>query len=558
MPPSVSLQRPPHVINIRRVVCAVMEQRPHWWQTGVIYQVYPRSFADANGDGVGDLPGICGRLDYLAWLGVDAIWISPFYRSPMADFGYDVADHTDVDPLFGALADFDTLLAEAHRRGIRVIVDFVPNHTSDQHPWFVASRSSRDDPGRDWYVWRDAGPVGGPPNNWISMFGGSAWQWDTRTGQYYLHSFLKRQPDLNWRNPQVRAGMHDVLRFWLNRGVDGFRIDTVQFVAKDPDFRDNPPNPDPERLAHLGEWRHQLHVYDHGHPDMHAIYRDIRRLLDSYPGHRVSIGELHHPDFEVWAGFYGEELDEIHLPFNFHLIHARWDAATVREIVAGVIGALPPGAWANWVLGNHDQPRLASRIGRAQAPVAMTLLLTLPGEPTIYYGDELGIENGIIAPDRTQDPWGLVEPAQSRDPERTPMEWDGSANAGFCPPGVEPWLPLAPRWQERNVATQQADPGSLLNLTRRLLTLRRQHPALAFGSYIPIDSTPRDVFAFQRQADGAADLLVALNLGAAREMVSAGRSVRVLVSSDPRRDDSELGETFDLQPNEALIAELSP
>ncbi len=358
---------------------------PKWWQTGVVYQVYPRSFADASGDGIGDLPGITARLDYLQWLGVDAIWIAPFYRSPMADFGYDVADYTDVDPLFGTLADFDRLLAEAHRREIRVIVDYVPNHTSDRHPWFIESRSSRQSPMRDWYYWRDGRGDGSLPNNWVSMFGGPAWEWDERTDQYYLHTFLREQPDLNWRNPATKVAMFDVARFWLDRGVDGFRIDVAPIVMKDPQMRDNPPNPDWTPDHRMGTWGAQLHLHDLAHPDMHGLYRDFRRLLDSYPGDRTSIGELHHPEFERWAAYYGTEQDEIHVPFNFHLIFAPWTSAAVRYAVEGVEGALPPGAFASWVLGNHDQPRFASphRAGREQARVGMLLLLTLRGTPTL-------------------------------------------------------------------------------------------------------------------------------------------------------------------------------
>lgn len=529
---------------------------PRWWQTGATYQVYPRSFADANDDGVGDLLGIVSRLDYLAWLGVDAIWVSPFYRSPMADFGYDIADHTDVDPLFGSIEDFDTLLAGAHSRGIRVIIDFVPNHTSDEHPWFIASRSSAGDPKRDWYVWRVPSPGGGPPNNWLSMFGGSAWELDAATGQYYLHSFLRKQPDLNWRNPEVRAAMLDVLRFWLDRGVDGFRIDVANFVAKDPELRDNPPHPDPRQLAHLGQWSQQLHLHDHGHPDFHAIYRDIRRLVDSYPGERVTIGELHHPDLDVWAGYYGEDLDEIHMPFNFHLLHARWSAETVQAVVNGVIAAVPPGAWANWVLGNHDQPRIASRLGRAQAGVAMTLLLTLPGAPTIYYGDELGMVNGVIPPERAQDPWGITEPAQSRDPERTPMEWDGSPNAGFCAADIEPWLPLAPGWQDRHVAAQREDNASLLHLTRRLLALRRANPALAAGRYVPLEEAQDGVLAYLRHAEEAPDVLVALNMTAESRLMICDRPVTLLLASDPARTSPDLGKAFEMGPHEAVVATL--
>jgi alpha-glucosidase len=533
-----------------------------WWQTGVVYQVYPRSFGDANGDGVGDLEGIRRHLDYLAWLGIDAVWISPFYRSPMKDFGYDVADYTDVDPLFGDLAAFDRLLADAHARGLRVIVDFVPNHTSDQHAWFTESRSSRTNSKRDWYVWRDPKPDGSPPNNWISVFGGSAWAWDDATGQFYLHSFLAEQPDLDWRNPEVKAAMFEVLRFWLDRGVDGFRIDVAQFVAKDPLLRDNPPNTDPELMAFMGAWRRQLHLYDHGHPDLHAIYREFRALLDSYPGDRVSIGEMHHEQFDVWAGFYGQNLDEIHLPFNFHLLFAKWEAARVRYVVDAIEAAVPDGAAPNWVLGNHDQPRLASRIGEGQTRVAMVLLLTLRGTLTIYYGDELGLPNAEIAPDQVRDPWGLVEPGQGRDPGRSPMPWDGSPNAGFTAPNAVPWLPLAPGHETRNVAAQREDPASLLELTRRLIRLRRDHPALAGGVHRTIRETPEGTFCFVRSVDGRDEgwaVLVALNLtGEARRVELDRGTGRVLEATHSDRLGTSVEcAALELRPDEGLVVELA-
>jgi glycosidase len=328
-----------------------------WWQRGVIYQVYPRSFCDSTGNGVGDLPGITSKLDYLAdTLGVDAIWLSPFYRSPMADFGYDVADYTAVDPLFGTLADMDQLLAKAHQRDLRVIVDLVPNHTSDQHPWFIESRSARDNPKRDWYVWADARADGSPPNNWLSVFGGEAWEWDTATGQYYLHSFLKEQPDLNWRNPEAREAVFEVVRFWLERGVDGFRIDVAHYIMKDPEMRDNPPNWDLNLAIHrsLGAYDSQIHLYDKGHADVHHVYRELRRLLDSYSAERprMSIGEVHLFDWQEWASYYGQDLDELHMPFNFHLLKVLWQVPAIRETVAGVEAAVPPGGWPNYVLGN--------------------------------------------------------------------------------------------------------------------------------------------------------------------------------------------------------------
>ena len=529
---------------------------PKWWQTGVVYQVYPRSFADSNGDGIGDLAGITSRLGYLEWLGVDAIWIAPFYPSPMADFGYDVADYTGVDPLFGSLADFDELLAAAHARRIRVVVDYVPNHTSDRHPWFVESRSSRSNARRDWYVWRPSADRGGPPNNWVSMFGGPAWEWDAATGEFYLHIFLKEQPDLNWRNPAVKEAMFDVARFWLDRGVDGFRIDVAPMVMKDPALRDNPPNPDWTPDHRMGTWGTQVHVNDHAHADMHGLYRELRRLLDSYPGDRTSIGELHHPDFDRWAAYYGEDQDEIHVPFNFHLIHAEWTADAVRHAVEGVQGALPRGAYASWVLGNHDQHRFASahRAGRSQAAAGMLLLLTLRGTPTIYYGEEIGMVDVPVPTDEARDPLERREPGRGRDPERSPMQWDASPNAGFCPPGVEPWLPVAPDATHVNVAAQRGDPGSLLNLTRRLLRLRREDRALAHGDYESFGPTPEGTFAFHR-VDGDRRLSVVLNLTATERRVPAAGPGRVLIGTDPGRDGAPVGEEVALAPDEAIVVE---
>jgi alpha-glucosidase len=534
-----------------------VEREPRWWQTGAVYQIYPRSFADANGDGTGDLRGITGRLDYLAWLGVDAIWISPFYPSPMLDFGYDVADYTNVDPLFGTMADFDELLSGAHDRGIRVVVDYVPNHTSTQHPWFIESRSSRDNPKRDWYFWRDPKPDGSPPNNWISMFAGPAWEWDEATRQSYLHTFLPEQADLNWRNPQVREAMFDVARFWLDRGVDGFRIDVAPLVMKDPLLRDNPENPESDwQRSRLGSWLKQLHVNDLNHPDMHPLYRDFRRLLESYPGERVSIGELHHPDFERWAAYYGEEQDEIHVPFNFHVINSPWTADAVRRAVEGVQGALPAGAWASWVLGNHDQPRFASpeRAGRDQAKVGMLMLLTLRGTPTIYYGEEIGMVDVPVATADARDPLELREPGRGRDPARSPMQWDASPNAGFTSADATPWLPIAPDAAEVNVAGQAEDPDSILTLTRDLLRLRREHPVLHRGDFERFGQTPDGVFGFRRFGPEGM-LTVSLNLTDEPRVVTDGGPGRVLVGTHRERDGVEVGRAVDLRPNEALVVE---
>ena len=478
-----------------------------WWESAVIYQIYPRSFQDSGGDGIGDLKGIIRRLDYLADLGVDALWISPIYPSPMADFGYDVADYRDIDPRFGTLADFDELLVAAHARGLKVLLDFVPNHSSDAHPWFGESRSSRDAAKRDWYIWRDPAPDGGPPNNWISDFGGPAWEWDAATGQYYYHAFLKEQPDLNWRNPDLRASMMDVLRFWFDRGVDGFRIDVLWHMVKHADFPDNPANPD--YRPDMGEMHRVLQLHSTDQPEVHDIAAEMRAVADDH-GDRVLIGEIYLPVDRLMT-YYGGDLPGVHLPFNFQLIDAPWGARILAKIIAEYEAALLPGGWPNWVLGNHDRPRIAARVGEAQARVAAMLLLTLRGTPTLYYGDEIGIADVAIPADRVEDPRELREPGigLGRDPVRTPMAWDASANGGFTT--GEPWLPLHPDWPTRNVAAERDDPASLWTLTHNLIALRRKHPALALGDWaaVPADG---DVLAYERR-HGDERLVVALNLG---------------------------------------------
>ena len=531
-----------------------------WWQTGVIYQIYPRSFQDTDGDGVGDLRGITARLDYLAGLGVDAIWISPFYPSPMKDFGYDVADYTGVDPLFGTMEDFDALLKMAHARGLRVILDFVPNHSSDEHPWFVESRSSRQNPKRDWYVWRDPASEGEDsrparerlPNNWMSHFGGPAWEWDEKTQQFHLHSFLKEQPDLNWRNPEVRAAMYGAMLFWLEKGVDGFRMDVLWLLIKDAEFRDNPPNP--EYHDGLRGFASTLPVYDADRPETHEVVAEMRELMDSYgptlpehvdvkaaestmerrsaQSHRVLIGEIYLPLPEL-VTYYGllkkreaaertapetPELNGANLPFNFHLILTQWKASAIAEIVRTYEQLLPPGGWPNYVLGNHDQPRLVSRIGVKQARAAAMLLLTLRGTPTMYYGDELGMEDVAIAPDQVRDPAEKNEPGtgRGRDPERAPMLWVNASNAGFTAPDATPWLPLEADWPTKNAAVQRTDAKSMLTLYRKLLALRRQHDTLHAGAIVDV-SAEGDVLRYRRVQlpDGeSTDFQVLLNLGA--------------------------------------------
>jgi glycosidase len=524
-----------------------------WWMTGVIYQIYPRSYQDTTGNGIGDLPGITGRLDYLAnTLGIDAIWISPFYPSPMADFGYDVSDYTDVHPLFGTLADFDELLAAAHARGIRVIVDWVPNHSSDQHPWFQAARSSRDDPKRDWYIWQDAKPDGSPPNNWLAVFGGRAWEWDEPTGQYFLHSFLKEQPDLNWRNAEVRAAMFDTVRFWLDRGVDGFRVDVAHFVMKDPAFRDNPPAPRLEGARRYSPaYETQDHVHDKAHADSHDVYREMRTILDGYPGDRFAVGEISLDDLDRWAAYYGAELDELHMAFNFTLLTTPWEARAVQRSVDAVAAVVPAGGWPNFVLGNHDTPRPRRRLGEAAARIGAMLLLTLRGTPTLYYGDELGMDDIDVPPDQMQDPYGIQVPEKARDGCRSPMLWSGEAGRGFTQPGIAPWLPFLAD-EDVSVSAELDDAGSMLNLYRGLLGLRRRVAPLRLGTYRPLADMPEQVYGYAREYQ-AEIVITLLNFSdEACDVTLTDGEHMVLLSTHLDRAGPETSR-LTLRPNEGVV-----
>ena len=518
-----------------------------WWETGVVYQIYPRSFADSDGDGVGDLAGIEARVDYLAGLGVDAIWLSPIFPSPMADFGYDVADYCDVEPMFGTLADFERLIAKVHAVGLKLLLDFVPNHSSDQHPWFVESRSSRNNPKRDWYIWRDASPNGGPPNNWISDFGGSAWEWDEATGQYYLHAFLKQQPDLNWRNPDLKAAMFDAVRFWLDRGVDGFRIDVLWHIVKADGLPDNPVNDAWVEGENERDRVHQTHSTDQ--PEAHAIAAELRALADSYGTktgqRRLLVGEIFLPNDRLARWFGPPEAPEVHLPFNFALMENRWRADVLRRVIGGYEASLPAHGWPNWVMGSHDAPRIAGRLGEAQARVAAMLLLTLRGTPTLYQGDELGIGRIAIPPDRVRDPRELRQPGirLGRDPARTPMAWDAGAGAGFTT-AEETWLPFHDDRRTRNVAVQDADPASMLSLYRRLLMLRRDSAALREGSLTLVDAD-EDVLAYERR-HGEERLLIVLNLGK-QVRASPGNGTMLLSTLMEPTDGTTL------HPNEGVI-----
>jgi alpha-glucosidase len=482
-----------------------------WWRSAVFYQIYPRSFASRRGGPTGDLAGIEAHLDHLTWLGVDAVWLSPFFPSPQADFGYDIADFCDVDPVYGDLAAFDRLLAACHERGLRLLVDFVPNHTSDQHPWFRAARSSRDDPKRDWYIWRDGSPDT-PPNNWVAAFSSvPAWTWDEATGQWYLHQFLPQQPDLNWANPEVVEAMHGVMRFWLDRGVDGFRIDVVHGIGKAPGLPDDPPE-----VAGIP------HSALNDTAETHELIRGMRRLVDAYPGDRLILGEVYLLATELVAKYYGAG-DELHLSFNFPPLYTPWKPKRWHAQIADTRQFIDArGAWPTWVLSNHDNVRHRSRYGsEARARTALFLLLGLRGSPVLYAGEELGLENAVIPPDRVVDPGG-------RDGCRAPIPWTPDPEHGWGVPDA--WLPWPPDPHERNVESLRADGSSILHLYRRLLAARKASPALQLGGYADV-LAPDGVVAWRRTADAVSDdRIVAVNMGA--EPAALDVSGVVVVASD--------------------------
>jgi alpha-glucosidase len=582
-------------ITRARIVSGPAASAGAWWTTAVFYQIYPRSFADGNGDGIGDLPGIIERLDYLAWLGIDAIWLSPHYPSPLADLGYDVSDYCGVHPDYGTLADFRALIAAAHERGIRIVIDLVLNHTSDQHPWFVASRSGRDDGKRDWYVWQD-GRDGGPPNNWMSQFGGSAWELDPSTGQYYYHAFLREQPDLNYRNPEVRAAITGVVRFWLDLGVDGFRLDAPDAAFEDATLDDHA---EPRSLSDLRRgwitagndaermeieagiatmFAHQL-----DQPEVHGLMRELRAVIDAYPG-RVLIGETDQ------VAYYGSGNDELHLAFNFPLMRSSWlNPEVVRRNLVERWASIPEGGWDGITLGNHDEPRARGRQGPeagqvddlAAARLAAALVLTLPGTPFLYYGEEIGMTDLLLDdPALFRDRWGLwlhraatdelglpasealaVAARHGRDKARTPMHWSSAPNGGFSPPGTVPWLPVNPNHAAGvNVAEQQADPGSLLEFYRRLIEVRRRHAALSRGDCTLLDAAGADYLAYLRSADGRSCLVV-LNMADRDQSVELDLpegELRLLLSSRERPPGQDARAALHLAAWEAYVAELAP
>ncbi|MFD2648753.1 alpha-amylase family glycosyl hydrolase [Devosia albogilva] len=513
-----------------------------WWRSSVAYSIFPMSFQDGNGDGIGDINGITSRLDYLGWLGVDLIWLGPLYKSPMVDAGYDIADFTAIEPVFGTMEDFDRLLAEMHRRGMKLVMDFVPNHTSDQHEWFKQSRASRDNPRRDWYVWRDGKPGGGPPNNWIDNTDKPAWEWDEATGQWYYHLFLSSQPDLNLRNPDVVEAIERGMRFWLDRGIDGFRLDSAMNLVEDIHFRDEPTDDDLDE----GPPAWMDHVFSSDRPETHELIARWRKILDEY--NAVFIGEVQAPITRMMR-YYGRKAPMLHMPFNNQVMKTEpWKARKVDASIEQFMLLLPENGWPNWVIGSHDVPRLATRLGPAQARVASLLLLTLPGTPFIYYGDELGMEASEFDPKDAVDPYEKF--GQGRDAERGPMPWSAEPHGGFTT--GTPWMTLPPNADTCNVEAQKADPRSIVHLHRRLIELRRQYLDLQGPAYETAYGN-KQVLAYYR---GKTDrFYVAANFSDTPQPAEFEGSGRILVSTLMDREEAVTG-PFGLRPNEAVLVKL--
>lgn len=502
-------------------------QGEHWYQSAVLYHIYPLSFADSDGDGFGDLPGVLSKLDYLEELGVNAVWLSPVYPSPMVDWGYDVCDYRAVDPRFGTMADLERLIGELHRRGMKLLLDFVPGHTSSRHPWFKEASSGRLNAKRDWYIWADGRPDG-PPNNWLSRFGGSAWALDPATGQYYLHTFFKEQPDLNWRNAEVRETMLEVLRFWIKKGVDGFRTDAVIGLIKDARLRDDPPNPnylpgiDPPTKA-------QRRVNSSGQEELPEVINRFCNVLGE-KGDELLLSEVYLGLPGLARLYRACQEHPLHAPFNFNLLQLDWDAGVWGSFIEEYESVLRPEDLPNWVLGNHDQPRIASRLGQERARLAALVQLTLRGLPVVYFGDELGTENAVVPPSAERDPLGQTVPGYGlgRDPERAPMAWDASPGGGFT--AGQPWLPLPLRHRTANAEAQAGDAGSTLNMYRRLIKLRRELPALAAGGFKRQPSDSEDVLIYHR-GQGPDELRVVANFADASQTAPDDKGWKLLAGT---------------------------
>jgi alpha-glucosidase len=486
--------------------------KENWANKGVVYQIYPRSFFDTNSDGIGDLRGIIRKLDYLNdgtnnSLGVNTIWFNPIYKSPQKDFGYDISDYYSIDPIFGDLQTFTRLVEELHRRKMRLIMDFVPNHTSEEHPWFLESRASKDNPKRNWYIWRDPKPDGSPPNNWLSVFGGSAWTLDKETKQYYLHTFLKTQPDLNWRNSEVKTEMIRILKFWIHRGVDGFRTDAVYHLIKDAKFRDDPPNPDYIEGQHE-PYMSLLHTYSSGQKELYETANALCQVLGAHE-EKFMVSEAY-LDIPAMEKMYDACENNLHAPLNFNLMSMPWEAKEYKTFIDEFNEKLGPEDVPNYVLGNHDRSRIATRMGKDKARIAAMITFSLRGMPFIYYGDELGMEDVSVPSEQLEDTWGKNLPGfkVGRDPERTPMQWDNTENAGFS--DVKPWLPIAKNYEVVNAKAEIQDPRSFFSLYRALIYLRANVPALIYGSYEPYPLTNNQVFSFIRSHKGK-KLFIAFN-----------------------------------------------
>lgn len=521
-----------------------------WWRNTVIYEIAAISFQDSNGDGQGDLPGLLQRIEYLKWLGIGAVWLTPIYRSPNQDFGYDISDFCTVDPRYGTMEDFDRAVHALHDAGIRLILDFVPNHTSDQHAWFAESRASRTNPKADWYIWAEAGANGGPPNNWRSRFGGSGWEWCELRRQFYYHSFLPSQPDLNWRNAAVREAMAGTMRFWLDRGVDGFRVDASAVLIKDDLLRDNPPNPKAD--ASTPPPQKYVPVFTDDRPETMRCIEYIREVLDAYD-ERLLCGEVQGKTDRI-GHFYGNSKPRLHLPLNFALLDSEWTAISLQATIDAYFNAIPEGAWPDFVIGGHDKHRVASKIGQAQARILAMLLLTIRGTPFLFAGDEIGSEQVRIPPERIQDPFEKLVKGFGlcRDPERAPLRWDDSDTGGFTT--GEPWLPLSEE-RSRNIEAQRRDARSLLHLYRELIVLRRNEPCLRQGEYRP-RRAHNDILSFARALNGT-EILVGLNLcGEPRLWEWSGSGVR-LISSYLDRPQGKIEGPTHLRPNEGVVVKVN-
>ncbi len=558
-----------------------VSQNNEWWKKAVFYQIYPRSFMDSDGDGIGDIPGIISKLDYLNdgtpnSLGIDAIWFSPFFKSPDYDFGYDISDFCDIDPRYGTLDDFDRLVEECHKRNIRVMLDLVVNHTSIEHEWFKESRSSRENPKRDWYIWKDGrGPDNKPPNNWKNNFFGPAWGWDEHTEQYYLHSFLTQQPDLNWFNPEVREAIYDVVRFWLERGADGYRLDVAHHYCKDELFRDNPPFIYKEKIADKMPWFDrsiegnvfyflslpalQITRYNKHHPETHKILKDIRSVLDSYPD-KTSVGEIENEDPRVTASYYGNN-DELHMNFYFDLMFCVWKASAFRRCIERWENILPEEAWPAYTFNNHDRDRALSRYdlkgkGDIRARVIALMLLTLRGTPFIYYGEEVAMKNAKLPKHALKDPVGIkwFPFYQGRDGARTPMQWEERLGAGFTT--GDPWLPIGPELNKRSVSVQENDPDSLLSFYKNLIWLRKELPSLQTGSYQTLEKgVTSNCFLYLRELDSER-LMIAINFSDVKKKVQLtkeDKQFEILISTDPLRKEKTTGNSIELGPNEGCL-----